>query len=138
MGPCRWQVGQDPEVRCARVAWSVGLPGRRPEDERAIWVLRRLPYRDYLRTAHWSRIRELALERARFACSLCPATDRLQVHHRTYVRKGFEQPEDVIVLCADCHGRHHETLTAARVASYTLPRAPLVPASSIRWLTKGA
>jgi 5-methylcytosine-specific restriction endonuclease McrA len=106
--------------------------------EQAIWFLRRLPYREYLRTAHWHRVRELALERARCVCALCPATDRLQVHHRNYARRGFEQPEDVIVLCEDCHGRHHATLAASRMAAYTPQRAPLVSASSIRWLMKGA
>jgi 5-methylcytosine-specific restriction endonuclease McrA len=75
--------------------------------ESAITALQRLPYREYLRTAHWQRVRLLALERARHACALCPATDRLQVHHRSYARRGFEQPEDVIVLCDDCHARHH-------------------------------
>jgi 5-methylcytosine-specific restriction endonuclease McrA len=105
--------------------------------EQAIWLLRRLPYRDYLRTAHWSRVRDLALERDRFVCALCQATDRLQIHHRSYVRKGFEQPEDVVVPCEDCHGRHPEALVAARMESYTPRRAPLVPASSIRWLIKG-
>jgi 5-methylcytosine-specific restriction endonuclease McrA len=107
--------------------------------ELAIWLLRRLPYRDYLRTAHWTRIRALALERAHFACALCPATAGLEVHHRCYARKGFEQPEDLVVLCWDCHRRHHGTLTllAGRENRYEPIRAPLIPASSIRWLMKG-
>ena len=119
-----------------RAQWRFRDADRRTEQ--AIWLLRRLPYGEYLRTAHWSRVRDLALERARFACAICPARQRLQVHHRSYARRGFEQPEDVVVLCAECHGRHHENLIAARMASYTPRRAPLVHASSIRWVMKGA
>src|SRR5690348_12707666 len=78
--------------------------------ERAITALRALPYADYLRTAHWQRVRALALERAGHACELCSATDRLEVHHRTYARLGFEWPSDVIALCADCHEEHHKSL----------------------------
>jgi 5-methylcytosine-specific restriction endonuclease McrA len=105
----------------------------------AIQFLRRLPYREYLRTAHWERVRTLALERARQACALCPATRRLEVHHRSYARKGFEQPEDVIVPCTECHGRHHMApRAAATLRDYTPTQAPLVPASSIRWALKGA
>ena len=106
--------------------------------ELAIRFLRRLRYREYLPTAHWDRIRALALERARHACALCTATLRLEVHHRTYARKGFEQPEDVVVLCDECHSRHHGAVIASAGERYALPRAPLVHASSIRWLIKGA
>ena len=82
--------------------------------EYAIAALRRLPYREYLQTAHWHRVRTLALDRANHACALCPQTTALQVHHRTYAKKGFEQPEDLIVLCDDCHTRHHRTLALAQ------------------------
>jgi 5-methylcytosine-specific restriction endonuclease McrA len=78
--------------------------------ESAIAALRRLPYRDYLRTSHWFRVREWALVRAQRACALCPATRELQVHHRSYARLGCEQPEDLIVLCRNCHQRHHGIL----------------------------
>ena len=114
------------------LSWRLIDTNRRVET--AIAALRRLPYREYLRTAHWLRVRVLALERARHACALCPSTERLEVHHRSYQRRGFEQPEDVIVLCADCHSRHHrkERLDAIRAMDH----APLVPASSIRWVMK--
>lgn len=106
----------------------------------SIAALRRLPYSQYLRTEHWFRVRSLALERARHECALCPANRDLQVHHRSYARKGFEQPEDVIVLCDECHRRHHAriSLSAVRAMDHEPLRAPLVPASSIRWLMKGA
>jgi hypothetical protein len=73
--------------------------------ESAIVALRRLPYSEYLKTTHWRRVRQWALERARRACALCPTTRDLQVHHRSYARVGCEQPEDLLVLCRRCHER---------------------------------
>jgi 5-methylcytosine-specific restriction endonuclease McrA len=78
--------------------------------EQAITALRRLPYAEYLRTAHWQRVRGLALEQAGHTCDLCGHSDRLEVHHRTYERLGFERQSDLIVLCHDCHRDHHRAL----------------------------
>lgn len=73
--------------------------------------LRGLPYVDYLRTPHWRSIRRDALRRADGRCQLCNSPPHrhqpLNVHHRTYERRGAERPEDVIVLCRACHERHH-------------------------------
>ena len=52
--------------------------------EAGIAVLRRMPYRDYLRTAHWARQRTFAQERAGQRCELCGQGERLDVHHRSY------------------------------------------------------
>lgn len=65
------------------------------------------PYAKYLQSPHWQRIRGEALERSKFRCQLCAASWKLNVHHNTYKNKGREQPEDVIVLCRDCHSKHH-------------------------------
>lgn len=78
--------------------------------EQAILALRRLPYAEYLKTAHWQRVRELALGRADQQCELCSGTEALEVHHRTYERLGFERPGDVIALCHDCHRDFHRSL----------------------------
>jgi 5-methylcytosine-specific restriction endonuclease McrA len=67
-----------------------------------------MPYKQYLLTGHWQQKRREALERANHACQLCPATKGLQVHHRTYERRGCEDPSDLTVLCGRCHTRHHE------------------------------
>jgi 5-methylcytosine-specific restriction endonuclease McrA len=83
--------------------------------EHAIRALRRLPYRDYLRTFHWRRTRDLTLERAGHRCALCPSTSTLSVHHRSYARLGYEQPGDLIVLCKDCHDRHHQAIVLAAI-----------------------
>ena len=65
---------------------------------------------EYLRTAHWQRVRALALESAGQQCELCSSTDALEVHHRTYARLGFEWSNDVIALCHECHRDHHRAL----------------------------
>jgi HAMP domain-containing protein len=71
-------------------------------------VLRAMPYDEYLKTDHWMATRIGALERAGHRCQLCNSNERLQTHHRSYERRGHEQPEDLIVLCADCHKTFHE------------------------------
>lgn len=69
-----------------------------------------VPYSDYLQTAHWSVVREEALERAGHRCQLCGSQRRLEVHHRTYERLFDELPEDLIVLCRHCHAKFHDKL----------------------------
>ena len=75
--------------------------------------LARLPYGVYLKTAHWQKVRTDALRRAEGRCALCNSAASLQVHHRTYDRRGAERPADVIVMCDPCHNHHHEHLKAA-------------------------
>ena len=75
------------------------------------WVQYRFdPKQDYeawLCTDAWAEIREAALERADRACEACCATRRLQVHHKHYKTFGNERPQDVQVLCAECHVDEH-------------------------------
>jgi hypothetical protein len=37
-------------------------------------------------------------------------------HHSSYAARRCEQPDDVILLCDDCHIRRYETSTAAKIA----------------------
>jgi RNase P subunit RPR2 len=67
---------------------------------------RRYQYHHYLRTRRWGRRRDEALRRQPY-CTLCRKTTRLIVHHNTYVRIGDERPDDLVVLCRDCHAKHH-------------------------------
>lgn len=70
--------------------------------------LRAMPYREYLRSPEWRRVRAAALLRAGNACQLDATHTRdLEVHHNTYERRGQELPSDVVVLCASCHRLHH-------------------------------
>jgi hypothetical protein len=62
------------------------------------------------------------------------------VHHRSYDRKGFEAPQDLIVLCDDCHLRHHRRLAldAVRATDREPVQAPIAPSFANPWLTKRA
>lgn len=65
-------------------------------------------YVEYLSSPHWLDVRRSAMERARRRCQVCNGTRLLQVHHRTYARIGRELPEDLTVLCDECHGTFHD------------------------------
>ena len=82
------------------------------EKER-LQLLRTMPYKEYLQTPEWQRTRLAALKRAKFACQLCNGDKPLQVHHRTYERRGDEWASDLIALCADCHGKFHDKIKEA-------------------------
>lgn len=64
-------------------------------------------YREYLESPHWHLVRAAAIVKADYRCQLCNSPDNLQVHHRTYERRGEEKLSDVTVLCRDCHRKFH-------------------------------
>jgi 5-methylcytosine-specific restriction endonuclease McrA len=67
-----------------------------------------MPYPEYLQTEHWHKVRDRALRRAGYRCQLGAShKGKLHVHHRTYENRGCEEDKDVIVLCEDCHAKHH-------------------------------
>lgn len=72
--------------------------------------LRSMPYDEYLRTDHWQNKRASALEDAGYRCQICYSERNLHVHHRTYKRRGHELPEDLTVLCSECHQHFHDKL----------------------------
>lgn len=73
-----------------------------------VQALRNLPYDEYLKTDHWQRLRSLKLTEALNACQVCNCSDgRLEVHHRTYDRRGAEWMQDLTVLCDRCHSMFH-------------------------------
>ncbi len=72
--------------------------------------LRSLPYEVYLTSDHWIDMKNSALDAANHKCTLCCASREhytLCVHHRSFDNLGRETLEDLVVLCADCHARHH-------------------------------
>lgn len=73
------------------------------EDTDRLHQLRTMPYDEYLQTPEWLERREQALDRAERRCQICYTPDNLNVHHRTYERRGNERPSDLTVLCE----RHH-------------------------------
>jgi 5-methylcytosine-specific restriction endonuclease McrA len=74
------------------------------------YVYRFDPKKDYgawLETDEWQAIREKALERAEHCCADCGSERGLEVHHLTYRNLGAERPEDLVVVCSDCHVERH-------------------------------
>jgi hypothetical protein len=83
----------------------------REREERAARLneLKSMPYAEYLRTPEWQETRKAALRRARYACQVCNGSGvQLDVHHRTYERRGEEYARDVVVLCHPCHETFHK------------------------------
>jgi 5-methylcytosine-specific restriction endonuclease McrA len=71
-------------------------------------IFQSMPYHDYLQTEHWEHVRKWALQRANYKCQMdAKHKGSLHVHHNTYENMGAEKDADVIVLCEDCHRKHH-------------------------------
>ncbi len=69
-----------------------------------------MTYAQYLASDHWKEVRR------RYKASDLPqdclgcGESRVDLHHRTYTRLGFEQLTDLIPLCRECHQKVHDYL----------------------------
>ncbi len=77
-------------------------PAREGSRER-LKQLQTMPYEEYLQSPEWVKKRKKALRFAQYKCQLCNSSEHLNVHHRTYERRGHELMNDLTVLCSDCH-----------------------------------
>ena len=66
-----------------------------------------MKYEQYILSSDWKKRREWTLIFWGHRCALCFSTKNIEVHHRTYERLGNELITDLIVLCDDCHAKHH-------------------------------
>lgn len=82
-------------------------------NQRRLMELKRMKYEDYLQTPEWKAKREEILDRDEHRCRLCNTTEKLRVHHRTYIRLGDEDPNDLTTLCDDCHKNFHQQMKLA-------------------------
>jgi 5-methylcytosine-specific restriction endonuclease McrA len=64
-------------------------------------------YSTYLQSPHWQALRDQVLERDKHRCTKCSAADKLQVHHLSYKRLGYEELDDLKTLCQSCHQAIH-------------------------------
>jgi len=62
-----------------------------------------MPYPEYLKTPEWDARRLGKILAAGHKCQVCNSPKNLEVHHRTYERRGAERWGDLTVLCAECH-----------------------------------
>lgn len=82
-----------------------------------------LDYETYINSPEWRMKARRAKEEAG-QCAVCTRTTSLEVHHRTYVRLGYEHPADLVVLCSIHHRRIHGTYDEAMEHQMALPIAP--------------
>jgi transcription elongation factor Elf1 len=89
--------------------WSAENERHEREKAKRLNKLRNMSYQEYLRTPEWQERRNRHLKSAGYRCQVCNgSTPPLDVHHRTYERRGQEYYKDLIVLCRDCHGLYHK------------------------------
>lgn len=65
-------------------------------------------YQNYMLSPEWTAKREKVLIFWGHRCALCNSPIKVEVHHRTYDRLGQELLTDLVPLCDECHGRHHD------------------------------
>ncbi|APX99464.1 HNH endonuclease [Lacinutrix venerupis] len=63
-------------------------------------------YYGYLQSNIWKKKREWVLKNVDYKCERC-GKKALLVHHKTYDRVGYENPEDLMAVCKSCHGKEH-------------------------------
>jgi len=78
-------------------------------------ILDFMDYASYLASPRWCEIRKEALARAGGRCQVCGNRMSLEVHHNSYENLGEEEPEDLCVLCDECHELFSERLAAPAV-----------------------
>lgn len=73
-------------------------------------------YYRYIQSQGWREKAEEAKARAGNRCQVCNrsrAEVQLDAHHRTYERLGNELPEDITVLCRECHQLYEDSKKVA-------------------------
>jgi len=63
------------------------------------WIV----YGNYIASSEWHKKRAKALKRDGGECRICGSKSRLNVHHKTYLRCGDEDVNDLTTLCDECH-----------------------------------
>jgi len=76
-------------------------------------LLNNMDYKDYLASPYWKIISNERKRIDKNVCRLCNGDKNLNVHHSTYINRGFEfnNMSDIITLCCDCHSHHHNKQT---------------------------
>jgi|SRR3989344_5499483 len=49
------------------------------------------------------------------SCQKCGSGFKLTCHHKHYRTLGFERKKDIIVLCWNCHKKHHTDVEGKRI-----------------------
>jgi 5-methylcytosine-specific restriction endonuclease McrA len=70
-----------------------------------------MDYKEYLQSDHWQKTRKATLADRKYKCEQCGRRGLLHVHHLTYANLWAERPEDLQVLCEQCHYLEHFSMT---------------------------
>jgi hypothetical protein len=65
-------------------------------------------YSEYLRSDRWKAFRKKIIAERGDLCEVCKIIPHFSLHHRTYIRLWQELPEDVLLVCKDCHDGIHK------------------------------
>lgn len=65
-------------------------------------------YHNYLKSIKWRNFSNRVKAQRNHTCEICGVKSyTLHAHHLTYERVFQENPNDIQVLCADCHYKEH-------------------------------
>ncbi len=73
-------------------------------DPKSAWKTK---YYAYLKSDEWAKIR-IEILNDRKCCERCGSKNKLVVHHKNYDNVFHEDPEDLELLCTDCHESEHK------------------------------
>jgi len=62
-------------------------------------------YDTYLKSPHWIATAAKKRKQAGYKCERCHQHKQLDVHHKTYERRGHELMSDLEALCRECHDK---------------------------------
>jgi 5-methylcytosine-specific restriction endonuclease McrA len=69
--------------------------------------MKRYRLNDYYKSQEWKRKRKAVFIRDNFLCQDCKIWKAEEVHHLHYRNLFNESLDDLISLCAPCHGKRH-------------------------------
>ena len=89
-------------------------PWRKKKDSLQVHIqvkdARIVEYEDYIRSPEWRMFRHNIIMARGKQCQSCLETKgRIDLHHKHYKNFKCERPEDVILLCEDCHMSLHRS-----------------------------
>lgn len=116
-----WDAPDDVRAQWRRNAKNAGrrAPGRKPKASRARkrkngqWANQSLKragfatYSEYMGSAAWKSKRDALLKQHNRECHCCGGY-AVSAHHVHYRTLGYEQPGDIVPICAWCHAAVHK------------------------------
>lgn len=113
----------DRKVTPAQYAYLKSLPKqpapKSAPDPNPVIHLTSEQYRtEYLRSAHWAKLRKVVLDRDP-VCRLCDTLPSTDPHHLQYRNLYDVLPDDLIGVCRDCHNLIHHHVYHNEVSTLT-------------------